>query len=560
MPVVSVARLVAETLYRLGVRRIYGIIGTSIVDFIDELYHYRDKLDFITTRHEQVAVAAADAEYRATRRLAAAAVHAGPGFLNTLISLGIAYKDRIPLILVTGGVRRRLRGTGAWLEVDQEALAKPLSTSYVRIDRPSEAPQLLLDALSGLKRQPRGPIVIDVPEDLWRSEVQVGDEYFERVEDTVKPLVNAVKDDIVKMISEGLSEARKPVIMATGELNYNPLYNPQRLLELASRVGAYIVVSGNGRGACPEDNELCLGRIGFGGGSLAADRAFESSDFTLVLGNELDDITTYAYNMLPEGEVIVASLDPVVEARPQYYDYVRVDPLALLEALLERLRQGVARKDEWVGMVRGYKREWAAMLEEARKRKTRYANPSRFFTELDMILPRSRVITGGQGTHILYTYNNMRVYEPGGFLAATNLGAMGYAFPAAMGAKLAKPGSEVVAVVGDGELMMTVQDMETLVRERIPVKIVVVNDNSYRVLYLRQVLQKQGRIYETLLGNPDFIKLAESFGIKAVRVDGDDYSEALNSIKSRDPVLVELVIDRDDIPPLNLDYTLKMSM
>ncbi len=115
-------------------------------------------------------------------------------------------------------------------------------------------------------------------------------------------------------------------------------------------------------------------------------------------------------------------------------------------------------------------------------------------------------------------------------------------------------------VVGDGELMMTVQDMETLVRERIPVKIVVVNDNSYRVLYLRQVLQKQGRIYETLLGNPDFIKLAESFGIKAVRVDGDDYSEALNSIKSRDPVLVELVIDRDDIPPLNLDYTLKMSM
>lgn len=121
---ITVAQLIAEALLINDVKRVYGIIGTSIVDFIDALYDYRNKIDFITTRHEQVAVSAADGEARVTAHFGVAAVHAGPGFMNSLISLAIAMKDRIPVLLITGGVRRRLRETNAWLEVDQEDIAK----------------------------------------------------------------------------------------------------------------------------------------------------------------------------------------------------------------------------------------------------------------------------------------------------------------------------------------------------------------------------------------------------------------------------------------------------
>jgi acetolactate synthase-1/2/3 large subunit len=139
---------------------------------------------------------------------------------------------------------------------------------------------------------------------------------------------------------------------------------------------------------------------------------------------------------------------------------------------------------------------------------------------------------------------------------------MGYAFPAAIGAKISNMNDEVIAILGDGEFMMTVQDLETLKREKIPLKIIIVNDNSYRVLYLRQVVQKQGRIYETLLSNPDFVALANSFGIEGIRVDNDDkIDEAINKLlNSKESYLVELVIDPNDLPPLNLKQTLAMSI
>ena len=203
------------------------------------------------------------------------------------------------------------------------------------------------------------------------------------------------------------------------------------------------------------------------------------------------------------------------------------------------------------------------MIEEALNRKYSNAvNPSRFFYFLDKMTPENRIVTGGQGVHIIYAYDFFKIYRPRTFLASTTLGAMGYAFPAAIGAKISNMNEEVIAILGDGEFMMTVQDLETLKREKIPIKIIVVNDNSYRVLYLRQVIQKQGRIYETLLTNPDFVALANSFGINGIRVNSDDkIDEAINKLlSSKESCLVELLIDPNDLPPLNLKQTLTMSM
>jgi acetolactate synthase-1/2/3 large subunit len=560
----TVAEAAVASLEALGVARVYGIIGTSILDFFDALYHARERLRLVTVRHEQVAVSAADAEGRVAGRLAAAAaVHAGPGILNAAIAVAIAFRDRAPLLLVSGGVRRRLRGTYAWLEVDQESVFKPITVHYEVLSDPGRVWEAFLEAAKRSMGAPRGPAVVEVPEDVWRQRAGGDDGLLEEMRSLSPP--SRGLGGAAAGVLDSLARAERPVIMVCGEAVASPRFSQRDLLELAERTGAYIVVSGNARGACPEDHPRCLGRVGFGGGSIAADKAFEESDFLLVLGNEFDDTHTYAYTMIPQGDILVVSMDPAVKARPPYYEHLEADPGAALEELAgEARRRGVrVGKPSWDSRVAALREEWGAMLREALTRSyENAANPARFFSELDRALPRDRVIVGGQGVHIVYTYDFMRVYEPRSFLAATNLGAMSYALPAALGAKLARPESEVVAVVGDGDLMMTVQDLETAVRERIGVKVVVVNDYSYRVLYLRQVLQKQGRIHGTLLGNPDFVKLAESMGMEAFRVERDsDIRDGVRFLaESQGPALLEIVVDKGDIPPLNMEYTMRMSV
>ena len=554
----TVGSLLAETLKRLNVRNIYGIIGTSVIDFYDVLREYGE-FKVVTVRHEQVGVSAADAIYRSSRRLAAAVVHAGPGFLNSMISLGIAAKDRVPLILISGGVRRRLRGTDSWLEVDQKSIADNLVKSYITIKDPKEAPSLIIESVRSMFRPPLGPIVIEVCEDLWKSEVEVNNDYFSEIS-SIKPERGTVEDRDVKDALDLLKDAKRPLILVSGEAAYSPYFNQEKLLGVAEALGAYIVTSGNGRGSCPEDHPRCLGRVGFGGGSLYADRAFEKTDALVVLGNEFDDVTTYAYTNLPEGDILVFSRDPSVKLRPRYYDHVEADPIALIDKIHEFLNGSRRTGTEWDSLISSWKEEWNSMLKASSEKKTRLVNPSKFFERLDKILSRNRVISAGQGTHIVYTYDYMKIYEPGTFLTATNLGAMGYALPATLGASHIRPDSEVVAVVGDGELMMTVQDLETVKRTNANIKIIVVNDNSYRVLYLRQVLQKEGKVFQTILENPDFKMLAESMGIRALRIESDDeIDKALNFVKERGPLLLEMLIDRDELPPLNLEYTLKMS-
>lgn len=558
---ITVAQLIAEALLINDVKRVYGIIGTSIVDFIDALYDYRNKIDFITTRHEQVAVSAADGEARVTAHFGVAAVHAGPGFMNSLISLAIAMKDKIPVLLITGGVRRRLRETNAWLEVDQEDIAKAIVKRYLRISKSSEALEILREAFRSLSTYPSGPVVIEVPEDVWSEKLELKAQDLESLK-SEENFSEKPPQNIVKEIANSLTNSKRPLILACGELVYNKYFESQYLISLAEKTGSYIVTSGNARGACPEDYERSLGRCGFGGGNIVADNAIENCDFLLVLGNEFDDITTYAYTLLPQGEVFVISKDDSVRKRPRYYEFLNYEPLTFLKELNEQVSSKYMH-NEWDSKILEWKKQWTRMIEEALNRKYSNAvNPSRFFYFLDKMTPENRIVTGGQGVHIIYAYDFIKIYRPRTFLASTNLGAMGYAFPAAIGAKISNMNEEVIAILGDGEFMMTVQDLETLKREKIPIKIIVVNDNSYRVLYLRQVIQKQGRIYETLLTNPDFVALANSFGIEGIRVNSDDkIDEAINKLlSSKESCLVELLIDPNDLPPLNLKQTLTMSM
>ncbi|MEM1598889.1 MAG: thiamine pyrophosphate-binding protein [Pyrobaculum sp.] len=547
----NVAEVVVTCLKQLGVRRIYGLIGTSILDFVDAV---KDSgVRYISTRHEQVAVSMADAEGRITGRPGVAAVHAGPGFLNSLISVAAAYKDVSPLLLISGAVKRRLAGLDSWLEVPQRDIIRPLVKAAYRIEKPLEAAKVITEAFNAAASPPQGPVFVEVPEDVWSMSSQL-----EKCEFRPAPAPQ-VPSGFVEKTLELLAKSRRPVVLAGGGVNNEE--GRAWLVKIAERWGIPVAVTGNGRGAFPEDHPLFLGRAGFGGGNTVADKALYNSDLVIAVGAGLSDTTTYGYNYVPRGDVVAVNLDPLAEKKPVPYTlYHYGDAVDYLKKLAAA---GVDYKTpaEWLGEIEKWKEEWGALLSEALSRRYRgYVNPSRFFHQLDQQLPSNFVMVGGQGLHIVYTFSYIKVKAVRGYLAAFNLGAMGFAFPAALGAKLSAPERDVYAVLGDGEFMMTLQDLETAVREKIAVKIIVVNDNAYRVLYARQKAQKMGRIFGTVHTNPDFVKLAEAFGVEALSIQSDEEIEkAVKFITqpAEKPLLLELKIHPDDLPPMNIDWALK---
>jgi len=548
----NVAQAVVECLEKLGVRRAYGLIGTSILDLVDATKD--TKIRYISTRHEQVAVSMADAEGRLTGNPGIAYIHGGPGFLNSLISVANAYKDSSPLLMIAGAVKRRLSGLDSWLEVPQLDMVKPIVKAALRIDRPAQVGKVIGEAYYAAMSPPKGPVFVEVPEDVWRLEGAS----TEGVSAELKT-APAIGQDYIGKVVELLRKSTKPMILVGGGLNH--LEGTQILTGFVEKFRIPVASTGNGRGVLPEDNPLSLGRIGFGGGNTIADSALEEADLVIALGAGISDVTTYGYNIVPKGDVVVVDLDPLAMNKPvPYAMHLYADATSFLEQLSKSVIS-YAPSDEWFQFIEKKREFWNNLLEGAMAWNPKgYVNASNFFKVLDAKLPKDVLITAGQGFHILYTFAFLKIRRYHGFLAATNLGAMGFAFPAALGAKVVQPEREVVAVLGDGEFLMTLQDLETAVREKIAVKVIVVNDSSYRVLLMRQKMQKAGRVFGTVHTNPDMSKLADAFGVMSMVVADNTQVEAATDFilaRTEKPRILELKVSQEDMPPFNMEASLK---
>jgi len=548
----NVSSAVVGCLEKFGVRRAYGLIGTSILDLVDATKD--TKIRYISTRHEQVAVSMADAEGRLTGKPGIAYLHGGPGVLNALISVADAYKDSSPLLIVAGAVKRRFSGLDSWLEVPQLDMIKPIVKTASRIDRPAEVSKIMSEAYSSAISPPKGPVFVEVPEDVWRLEGSTTE--GAKVQFQPAPLIG--QDDVGKVVELFRSSA-KPLILVGGGLNNAE--GAETLSKFVEKFRIPVASTGNGRGVLPEDNSLSLGRIGFGGGNTIADSAFEQADLVIALGAGISDVTTYGYNVVPKGEVVVVDLDPIAMKKPVPCSlHLYGDATAFLERLNNSVKS-YSPSDEWAQFIARKRESWNTVLEGTMAwNPSDYVNASRFFNALNTKLPRDVLITAGQGFHILYTFAYLKIRRYQSFLAATNLGAMGFAFPAALGAKTVEPEREVIAVLGDGEFLMTLQDLETAVREKIPVKIIVVNDSSYRVLLMRQKIQKMGRVFGTVHTNPDTTKLGEAFGVASMVVaTSSEIGNAIDFIlaKTEMPRILELKVSQEDVPPFNMDASLK---
>lgn len=553
------AQVLIEGLKTMGARRIYGVIGTSNISFIDALYDHQDEIRYISCRHEQVAASMADAEGRLTGIPGIALTHSGPGTLNSLISVGNAYKDCSPMIVLSGAVKRKLKGSGGMLEADHRNIFAPLCKGVFRVEDAGHAAAVLSKAYTLAVSGARGPVLIEVPEDVWGEEVE-GDAPAFRFSAEYRPPLHV--EDVWRVLGM-LKEASRPLLLAGGGVAYARCSD--LLVRFAEAVQAPVITTGNGRGTIPEDHRLCLGRAGFGGGNTVADTALSEADLVLGLGCTLSDMTTYEYTLPVKGDVVLVNIDleAMVTSRFRSQYMVEAD---IKDFLVESL--GAVKdyrpplREEWWGLLEPRRQEWRSQIEAAIASEKVPLSPGRVVRELSLLLPAEHIITVGGGTHVLYPMDFLPCLEPLTYLSAVNFGAMGFGFPAALSAKLVYPEKEVVAILGDGDFMMTLQDLETACREGIKVRVLVINDNMYRVLNLRQRVQCGGRILGTCHGNPDFAALARSFGAAGFRLERvEEIVPVLKeALAAPGPAVVDAIIDPDDLPPMNLEATMRMSM
>jgi len=555
---ITAAKALAQALVCMGTEWVYGIVGTSNIAFLDALYEIRDKIRYISCRHEQVAASMADAQGRLTGKPGVALVHSGPGALNAAISVGNAYKDCSPMILITGAVKRKLAGSDGMLEINHLKIFEPLCKGVYRIEKASGILEIFQTAYIESLISPRGPVLIEVPEDVWLEKAKLNPDKLS----LEVPLTEPINKNEVQNVLNILKDSNLPLILSGGGVAYSGASG--KLVEFAEKLKVPVITTGNGRGTIPERHPLCLGRVGFGGGTPVADSAFQKADALLRIGCYLSDMTTYEFTLRTEAKEIIAvnTSERIAPQAQSPTKFIKGDAYEFLDTSLGILKAENASKEyEWDKVLEKEKSDWEKMKELCLKRESDLPSAGKVANVLGQRLASDAIICVGAGTHLLYPMAYIPSEKPLCFLSTVNFGSMGFGFAASMAAKLIHPERQVITIIGDGDFMMTVQDLETAVRERIPVKVFVFNDFRYRVLTLRQMLQFEGRIYGTVHGNPDFASIACSFGARGYKLDDQAKIEETieNALAEKEPVVVDVLIDPNDLPPMNIEANLRMS-
>jgi acetolactate synthase-1/2/3 large subunit len=475
-----------------------------------------------------------------------------------MISAGNAYKDSSPMMIITGAVKRRLVECDGMFEVDHRRLFAPLCKGTFRAESTAEIPRIFSQAYRAAMSGARGPVLIEVPEDVWAEKAQVDIEGMALTFDAPPPVSRAD----VKAALDMISTAKLPLVLSGGGVAYS--HSSAELVRFAEALSIPVVTTGNGRGTIPETHPLCLGRAGFGGFNLVADKALEKCDALLCLGAGLSDMTTYEFTA-PVGakNIMIVNISPGCLAPQAPKSKLVLGDVAdfLSQAVAELGPRRESPRPAWSEALAEAKQTWELMLWACTTSLGKLPCPGHVIKQLAGKVPEDTIVSVGAGVHDTYPIAYMPCKYPLSSFPLSNFGSMGFGMAAAMAAKSVYPDRTVVAVLGDGDFMMTMQDLETAVREGFNIKILILNDFRYGVLNLRQRLQFGGRIIGTEHNNPDFAQIAKCFGAAGYRLDSPEQVDQVldAALAEKGVAVVDVLIDRDGFPPVNAEAFLRMS-
>lgn len=514
------AELIVDHLVAEGVKYVFGITGDTVLPVLDAMHGRRD-IRYITCRLELACTSMADGYSRVTGEPGVCLLHVGPGIANGMLGTYIAQKDAVPLVVLSGNMDTVRLGRNIWHEFPAVSVFREVTKWNDQMRQAREIPRILRTAFQMARSGMPGPVHIDIPTDVAKTPVdesEGGRALSTAMENRSRPAAGAVE-----RACQLLATAEHPIIIAGRGLIWSKAW--AELVELAERLAIPVVTTEMGRGAIPEDHPLAFGILGHFGRSTA-NEALRRSDVVLGLACRFLNVNTINWSLIrKDAKIIQVEPDPLELGR-QYAVEVGVladsgtflqDALACLRALGRPDRRGTFAELPRV-----------KALAELREQETAKfygvdldavpIKPQRITKEVAAVAPSNAIVSVGMGAHTQYAHQ-VPIQGPYQYITPIGSGSMAWAFTGGMGAKLARPDQPVIVLIGDGDFGMMTQELETSVRERIPVTVVIYNDFGYGALRLYQKTYYGGRYIGSDYGNPDFAKLAEAYGARGERVE-----------------------------------------
>lgn len=523
-----------------GVDCVFGYPGGAVL-YIYDAMHGNPDFHHILTRHEQGAIHAADGYARSTGKVGVCIATSGPGATNLVTGIATAYMDSVPLVVITGNVAKTVIGTDAFQEADITGITMPITKHSYLVRDVKDLPRIIHEAFHIANTGRKGPVLIDIPKDVSNHKTVF--KYPETVQlRGYNPTVQPNKLQIEKML-KAIEQAERPLILAGGGVVYSDA--SKELLAFVERTRIPVTTTLLGLGGFPSAHELWLGMPGMHG-TYAANKALQTCDLLINIGARFDDrVTMKVDGFAPKAKTIVhIDIDPAEIGKIVKTTIPCVgDVKAVLELALEKAAP--AKSEAWIAQVR----------EDMRTHPLKYKDSGAEMKPqwvIEMIHETTRgeaIVTTDVGQHQMWAAQYYKFNHPRSLITSGGLGTMGFGFPSAIGAQVAHPDRTVVSINGDGGMQMCSQELAICAINKIPVKIAVINNQV-----LGMVRQWQEIIYDNryshidLAGSPDFVKLAEAYGVKGLRATGKDEARRAweEALATDGPVLVEFVVRKGE--------------
>lgn len=540
------AQILLESLKKEGVDVLFGYPGGAVIDIYDELPRHPE-LKHVLVRHEQGAVHAADGYARASGKVGCCLVTSGPGATNTVTGIATAYCDSIPLVVFTGQVPTQLIGNDAFQEVDIVGITRPCTKHNFLVKDVRNLAKTIRQAFYLARSGRPGPVLVDLPKDIMQARTEFvwpEDIFMRSYNPTYKPNLNQLR-----RTAEELAKARKPIILAGGGVI---MANASEVLcELANELNIPVATTLMGLGAFPANGDLWLGMVGMHG-TYAANMSINHADLLVCVGARFDDrVTGRLQDFASHARIVHIDIDPTSIRKNVEVDVPVVgDCRQALEGILEICRAKMADTD-WSGMHADWLQtvhEWKANHPLAYN-KNGHIKPQQVIETMYSITKGDAIIATEVGQNQMWAAQFYTFTKPRTLLTSGGLGTMGYGFPAAIGAQFAFPDKLVINVAGDGSIQMNIQELATVVQNKIPVKVVILNNGHLgMVRQWQELFYNRNYSHTNMEAQPDFVKLAEAYGAEGYRISKPEELEDVlrKALTSPNPAFIDVMVEREE--------------
>lgn len=535
----SGAQVVVEALLKEGVKIVFGYPGGAVIPLYDVLYD-TPEIKHVLTRHEQAAAHAADGYARATGGVGVCIATSGPGATNLVTGIATAYMDSIPLVVLTGQVPTSMIGNDAFQEANITGITYSITKHNYLAKEVDELPRILKEAFYIARTGRKGPVLIDLPKNVLTGETSVP--YREEVQiRSYNPNYKGNPKQI-KRAAAAIDESERPVIYAGGGVISSGASS--ELVEFSRRTNIPVTTTLMGLGAFPEDDPLSLKMLGMHG-TRYANYAVSDTDLLIAVGARFDDrITGKISEFALHAKIIHIDIDPTAISKNVRVDIPIVgDAKNILSQLLSAAQKG-KKRESWHQKIREWEKKYPLKYELGGDLKPQYV-----VEMIYKVTEGKAIIATEVGQNQMWAAQFYQYTKPRTFISSGGLGTMGYGFPASIGAQIGRPEKIVFDIAGDGSFQMNIQELATVVNYKVPVKIAILNNG-----YLGMVRQWQQLFYKSrysqvnLEGHPDFVKVAEAYGVEGIRVTKPEEVEPAlkKALNIAGPVVLDFRVSREE--------------